>query len=94
MFKNYLPLNLIYLAKYTAEIQLYDAGSKDFGTLNAELAKESFKEDKKKKGLLLKEYSLESNISMQEVNTSIFKAASKTGKKYSFTVLRNKHAYN
>jgi hypothetical protein len=87
------------MAKYTATIQLHDAGSKDFETLNAELAKESFVEDKRssdkmKKDLSRKEYSREGNISLQEVNASIFKAASRTGKKYSFTVLRNKHAYN
>ncbi|MES1221269.1 MAG: hypothetical protein ABUT20_37555 [Bacteroidota bacterium] len=87
------------MAKYTATIQLHDAEKKDYESLNIELEKESFKEGKIPSGKIkgqftLKEYSREGNISLQEVTRSVLKAASKTLKKYSFTVVRNKHFYN
>lgn len=86
------------MPKFTATIQLHDAGKKDYDTLNTELAKESFKGDKislgKIKEHLRKEYSREGNLTLQQVTISVSKAASKTGKKYSFTVMRNKHVYS
>lgn len=86
------------MAKYTATIQLHDADAKDYDMLNNELHKESFKDnqpvlEKNKKYFNKKEYSREGNISLQEVTSSILKAASKTHKKYSFTVMRNKAVY-
>lgn len=87
------------MPRFTATIQLHNAEKKDYDTLSNELEKKSFKGDKKpygkiKEQLTLKEYSREGNVTLQEVSTSISKAASKTGKKYSFTVIRNKHIYN
>lgn len=87
------------MARFTATIQLHDADRKDYDTLNAELVKESFKGNqtaspKIKEALTWKEYSREGNISLQEVSSSVSKAASKTGKRYSFTIIRNKPVYN
>jgi hypothetical protein len=87
------------MAKFTATIQLYDAEKKDYDTLHTELEKESFKRYKLSPGKISgpstrKEYSRAGNITLQEVTNSILKAASKTRKKYSFTVLRNKPVYS
>jgi hypothetical protein len=36
----------------------------------------------------------EGNITIQDVTDAVLRAASKTGKKYSFTIIRNKPVYN
>lgn len=87
------------MAKFTATIQLHDAEKKDYDRLHTELEKQSFKGDKispvkSKVDLTPREYNREGNITLQEVSSLIGKAASKTGKVYSFTVMKNKHVYN
>jgi hypothetical protein len=88
------------MAKFTATIQLHNAEKSDYDKLDLELAKQLFKGNKtsspeiKGPATVWKEYSLEGNITLREVNSVIVRAATKTGKEYSFTVMRNKQIYN
>ena len=83
------------MPKFITTIQLQDASEKDYATLSAELAKESFKDEKhaaKSEAYITANdtFSREGDITLQQVNDALFRAVSKTGKKYSFFVVRNK----
>lgn len=83
------------MAKFKTTIQLEDADEKDYSTLHHELEKQSLKT----KNHLVKgkasssgkeEYQWNGNITIQEIANAIFRAATKTGKKFSFTIIRSK----
>ncbi|MGC4036287.1 MAG: hypothetical protein QM764_10010 [Chitinophagaceae bacterium] len=84
------------MATFFARIQLHEAVEKDYKTLQAELKKESFTISKKNTSgidsaiLRTVEYNRVGNLSLSEVNASIFRAAQKIGKKFSFTTIRNR----
>jgi hypothetical protein len=86
------------MARFITTIRLHDAAAKDYEKLNEELVKYSFKgtgnkkEDKEEPGKI--EYNREGNVTLQEVTDAVLKAAGSTGKKYSFTIIRNKPVYN
>jgi len=87
------------MAKFITNIQLQDADEKDYDTLYKELEKESFKDEKyaaKSNAYVTGKgaFSREGNLTLQEVSRAVFKAASKTGKKYTFFVIRNKKMVN
>jgi hypothetical protein len=87
------------MAKYITNIQLQDADDKDYDTLQQELKKEYFKDEKhaaKSEAYIAGKaaFSREGNISLEYVSRAVLKAASKTGKKYSFFVMKNKHMVN
>jgi hypothetical protein len=81
------------MTKFTTTIQLLDATEKDYNNLHQELEKQSFKEKKKESKnyvTLERQYKKEGNVSIQDVTGSILKAAYKTGKQFSFTIIKNK----
>jgi len=84
------------MATFTARIQLHGAGEKEYRTLQAEMKKEMFTASKKYPAKIkdifswTDEYNREGNLSLQEVNASIFRAVQKIGKKYSFTTIRKR----
>jgi hypothetical protein len=84
------------MATFTARIQLYGAGEKEYRTLQEEMKKELFtfirKSVSKKVSILpqTEEYNRIGNLSLHEVNASIFRAVQKIGKKFSFTTIRNR----
>jgi hypothetical protein len=85
------------MTRFITTIQLHDAGEADYRKLQTELKKKSFKEVKKhaikNDGILTRrdEYYQEGNISIQDVTDSVLKAAAATGRKYSFTIMKNKN---
>ena len=84
------------MATFTARIQLFGAGEKEYRTLQAAMKKELFVISKKqapKSETSLprtEEYNRSGNLSLHEVNASIFRATQKVGKKFSFTTIRNR----
>jgi hypothetical protein len=92
--KYFLTLfhNFITMAKFITTIELFNADEKDYQTLGSELKNKSFKESNSSG--TKKEYNREGNITLQEVTDAVLRAAAKTGKKYSFTIIRNKPVYS
>jgi hypothetical protein len=90
------------MAKFIATIELQEANEASYKTLQSELAKKSFtginsfnfKKSDKITVLPKLEFQREGNVTIQEVTDAVMRAASKTGKKYSFTIIRNKPVYN
>lgn len=87
------------MAKYIANIELQDANEKDYECLFSELKKESFRDERnaeRSEGYVIGKgiYSREGNLTIQEVNEAILRAADKTGKRCTFFVIRNKQTYN
>lgn len=82
------------MARFITTIQLHDADEKDYKNLDNELKKKSFIETKHYRNPRKEEYNKEGNISIQDVTAAVVSAAKRTGKKYSFTIIRNKPVYN
>jgi hypothetical protein len=88
------------MARFITRIQLQQATEDDYKSLQKELNRESFKSSKnttaKSKTSIGTngEFSLEGNITIQQVTHAVVKAVSKTGKKYSFTIIRDKPVYS
>ena len=87
------------MAKFITNIQLLDADEKDYDTLYKELQKESFKDEKyaaKSNAYVTGKaaFSREGNVTLEDVSKAVFRAAAKTGKKYSFYVIKNKQVVN
>jgi len=83
------------MAKFITTIQLHDADEKDYEKLNRELEKESFKKEKqakknKQQPAGKEKYKREGKLTIQDVTKAVLKAAVKTGRKYSFTIIKNK----
>lgn len=79
---------------FVTTIQLHDADESDYDKLYNELAKSSTKKGKdavKSKGYITDkiEYKQKGDVTIQEVTDMVFRAVTKTGKKYSFTITRN-----
>ena len=93
--------NSITMARFITTIQLHDADEKDYKQLNNELRKKSFIETKRYESPnnavgtspVKKEYNREGNITLQDVMAAVVNAAKRTGKRYSFTIIRNKPVY-
>lgn len=87
------------MSKFTARIQLHSADETDYETLNREI--EKVEPGLKKKHLFVKadkvrkgEYNYRGNISLSDVAKAVYRAIKKTGRDYSFTVMKNKeHLY-
>lgn len=82
------------MARFITTIQLHDADEKDYKKLNNELKKKSFVETRHYTSPRKDEYNREGNITIQDVTAAVVRAASQTGKKYSFTIIKNKPVYN
>lgn len=83
------------MAKFITTIELHDADEKDYDKLYSELEKESFEKRKhaakaKEHHIGKEEYKREGKVTIQDVTKSVLKAIAKTGKKYSFTIIKNK----
>ena len=85
------------MARFTTRIQLQEANENDYINLQSELERESFRSIKKlpeKSNVRIAangEFNLEGNITIQEITNVVVKAAAKTGKQYSFTIIKNKN---
>jgi len=88
------------MAKFITRIQLEQASESDYKSLQKELTNASFKSIRKstaKSKLPIpenEEFSLEGNINIQQVTHAVVKAITRTGKKFSFTIVRDKSNYN
>jgi len=84
------------MARFITTIELFNADERDYQTLQTELKKYSFTRRNLSAGNLSgkEEYNREGNVSLQDVTYAVLQAAYKTGKKYSFTIIRNKPVYN
>ena len=91
------------MPKYFTRIQLHEAQPLDFEKLDNEMRKAAFIRVKKaipsgetthslatENGQTTTEYNLDRNISLLDVNDVVSRAARKTGKKYSYTVIKDK----
>jgi hypothetical protein len=93
MFKKKSSLNyLTTMAKFITTIKLEDANEYDYEILNRELKTNFFKPEEhaaKSEAYITGKgsFSLEGNVTIEEVTKAVLKAAAKTGKKFSlFTV--------
>jgi len=84
------------MARFITTIELFNADENDYQTLQTELKKHSFTRRTLQAENLpgKEEYNREGNVSLQDVTYAVLQAAYKTGKKYSFTIIRNKPVYN
>jgi hypothetical protein len=89
------------MARFITRVQLRDAVANDLEKLDNEMKKESFTVVKKtspagkevsRNSSGPREYARQGNFSLQEINVLVNKVASQTGKKYSFTVMKEKSA--
>ncbi|MFT3933687.1 MAG: hypothetical protein QM726_08745 [Chitinophagaceae bacterium] len=83
------------MAKFTTRIELLKAEEKDYDTLQQEIAKEATTGKKKKwlvKPVKLKrgEFSYLGNLTLNDVTDAVLKAVRKTGRDYSFTIMKAK----
>lgn len=83
---------------YRTNIVLHHAAKSDYLVLDKELRSQHFSPEEKQqttgqneKIFLRIRYFREGNIALQEVVDDVKRAATKTGKQFSFTVLRNKN---
>jgi hypothetical protein len=82
------------MAIFTTSIRLHDATENDYNTLHAELENQARKRRQNlaiSNGLVNGEsnYNWDGNVTIQKIAESIINAAPKTGKKYSFSIVRN-----
>jgi hypothetical protein len=87
------------MAKFIINIELQNANEEDYIKLNREFEKASFKKERYacKSEAYVSEKNVFSKISdttLQEINSVVSKAAAKTGKEYSFFVIKNKQSYS
>jgi serine kinase of HPr protein (carbohydrate metabolism regulator) len=84
------------MRKYITRVKLKDAEKSDYERLDSEMEKERFARVKLHKALAkdnpvrTREYNFHGGITIQQVTAAAYRAASKTGKKYSFTVMKEK----
>ncbi len=84
------------MAKYITRIELFNADEKDYQKLNAEMAKESFTPVKNlwnssnTFALKATEYNRQGNVTLQDVTNAAYNAAKRTGKEYSFTIIKDR----
>jgi hypothetical protein len=84
------------MRKYITRVQLKDAEHNDYERLDSEMKKEQFSRAKvqnaatKDSSVRPREYNFQGGITLQQVTAAAYRAASKTGKKYSFTVMKEK----
>ena len=83
------------MAKFITNIQLQDAVETDYEILGKEMVKELFTSEKhaaKSKAYITGKgvYSMEGSINIQKVIGATVRAASRSGKKFSFFVMKDK----
>jgi hypothetical protein len=81
---------------YVTTVQLKDAGQNDYEQLDIEMGKEAFAPAKQRStpardhSAIYREYKYSGSTTLQEVVTAAYRAANRTGRKYSFTVMKDK----
>jgi hypothetical protein len=84
------------MTKFIINITLHSAGEADYKILNREMGKEFFSRTKKNTAkengylLHLEEFIREGNFTIKEMTDAACRAAKKTGKEFSFTVIKEK----
>jgi hypothetical protein len=76
---------------FTARVELHSANPNDYTRLYSEMEKESFIAAGAKAETGNIEFKSKNRISISEVIDAVVRAASKTGKKFSFTVMKDKN---
>jgi len=76
---------------FTARVELQDANPDDYKRLYAEMQKESLVASGVKAESGNVEFKCKDKLSIREVIDAVVRAASKTGKKFSFTVMKDKN---
>ena len=82
------------MAIFTTSIRLHDATENDYNAFHVELQHQAQKRRQHiaiSQGLINGEsnYNWDGNVTIQKIAESIINAAPKTGKKYSFSIVRN-----
>jgi hypothetical protein len=77
------------MTTFTARVELLNAGPKDYDQLQSEMKKETFAAGNKASDGHV-EFKCKDKDSIREVIDSVLRAASKTGKKFTFTVMKDK----
>jgi hypothetical protein len=101
---QYVPLNSLLkykkMTRFIINISLHGAGDTDYEKLQVEMKKESFtcikNHPEKGRGYLLRicEFTRRGSLTLKDITDAAFRAARKTGKEYSFTVIKDKFATN
>jgi hypothetical protein len=76
---------------FTARVELHSANPTDYNKLYTEMQKESLVAAGAQVESGNVEFKCKDKISIREVIDAVLRAASKTGKKFSFTVMRDKN---
>ncbi|OQP66137.1 hypothetical protein [Niastella populi] len=76
---------------FTARVELHSANPNDYNNLYTEMQKESLVAAGEKVESGNVEFKSKDKISIREVIDAVVRAASKTGKKFSFTVMKDKN---
>jgi len=88
------------MPKFVTRIQLLNAENRDYLVLQEEMKKESFdlvrsgSFHSSTKTLMPVEYAKEGNISLSDATDATWRAARRTGKKYAFTIIRQKTGFD
>jgi hypothetical protein len=76
---------------FTARVELQNANPDDYTRLYTEMQKESFVATGAKAQAGNVEFKIKNRISINDVIDAVVRSASKTGKKFSFTVMKDKN---
>jgi hypothetical protein len=88
------------MAKFVTRVRLQDAVKNDFEKLDIEMGRASFTRIKKEPAggpkyipAACEYYRRGSNLTLQDVTDAVYRAAKNTGKKYSFTIIRERGVF-
>jgi len=79
------------MTTFTARVELHEANPADYKRLQSEMQREEFTASKNNHDSGSVEFSSKNKASIREVIDATVRAASKTGKKFSFTVMKDKN---
>ncbi len=84
------------MTSYLTTIQLKDAEQNDYDKLDIEMSKEAFapvkqsRQEAKPSPSIYREYKYNGGITLQEATAAAYRASQRVGKKYSFTVMKDR----
>lgn len=81
------------MTNYTTRVELHQAGADDYRILIQAMKKGSFIADKGNQTSGNLTFKRRANIEIKAVIDAVIKAASSTGKKFSFTVMKDKQTH-
>jgi hypothetical protein len=76
---------------FTARVELHSASPNDYNNLYAEMQKEALVASGARADSGNVEFKCKDKLSIKDVIDAVVRAASKTGKKFSFTVMKDKN---